>query len=173
MKWLMLMGCAALLAAPTLWAQETTEIKATAAMQPTPGNTAKGKVTFTQTAAGVRIEAEITGLTPGPHGFHIHEKGDCSGNATAAGGHFADNPSDRHGGPESTERHLGDLGNIIADASGRATYDRVDRVISLTGTNSILGRAIIVHEKSDDLRTQPTGDSGSRIACGVIQAAQP
>ena len=76
----------------------------------------------------------------------------------------------QHGAPDSEMRHVGDLGNLIADATGRAHLDRVDHHLMLSGPNSILGRAVIVHEKRDDLKSQPSGDAGSRVACGVIQA---
>ena len=129
-----------------------------------------GTVTFTQEKDGVRVVADVTDLAPGEHGFHIHEKGDCSApDASSAGGHF--NPSGhKHGGPDAEERHAGDLGNLIADKSGKAHYDRVDKQLQLTGPNTIIGRSIIVHEKLDDLKTQPTGNAGARVACGVIVA---
>ena len=95
--------------------------------------------------------AELTGLTPGEHGFHVHEFGDCSmADGTCAGGHF--NPTGApHGGPDDAKRHVGDLGNIKADASGKATYKRVDKMLALNGPNSIIGRSIIVHAAPDDL----------------------
>ena len=136
-------------------------------------NKVDGKVTFTQVDGGVEIAAELTGLKPGKHGFHIHEFGDCSKmDGTCAGGHF--NPDGKpHGGPDSAERHVGDFGNIEAGADGKATYKRVDKLITLSGAHSIIGRAIIVHEKEDDLKTQPSGDAGARIGCGVIGIADP
>ncbi len=132
-----------------------------------------GKVVFTQHKDGVEIVAELTGLTPGEHGFHVHEFGDCSMmDGTCAGGHF--NPTGApHGGPDDAKRHAGDFGNIKADDSGKATYKRVDKLIALNGPNSIIGRSIIVHAKADDLKTQPSGDAGPRIGCGVIGIADP
>jgi Cu-Zn family superoxide dismutase len=105
---------------------------------------------------------------PGPHGFHIHEKGDCSAaDASSAGGHF--NPTGKpHGGPDSDARHAGDFGNIEADATGNARYSRTFSDLTLDGESSIIGKAIIVHQKADDLKTQPSGDAGGRIGCGVI-----
>lgn len=128
-----------------------------------------GTVTFTATPSGVQIVANLTGLTPGEHGFHIHEKGDCSApDFSSAGGHF--NPTNsRHGGPDSPERHVGDLGNLVADANGHAHYERLDSVIQLAGDATIIGRSVVIHEKPDDFTTQPTGNSGSRIGCGVIK----
>ena len=143
-------------------------MKAFANLEPTQGNNVKGTVTFTQEPNGVRVVAEITGLTPGKHGFHIHEKGDCSApDGTSAGGHF--NPTNMpHGSPDSEQHHVGDLGNITADATGTATMNQVFGFLELTGTNSIVGRGVIVHSGEDDFTTQPTGNAGSRVACGVI-----
>lgn len=137
-------------------------------LQPTQGNTAKGWVMFESMGDHVHVTAEVSGLTPGKHGFHIHEKGDCSSpDGKSAGGHF--NPEGKpHGGPDASERHHGDLGNLEAGADGLARYERMDFTIRLEGPNSILGRAIIVHAGEDDLTSQPTGAAGARVACGVI-----
>ena len=151
-------------------ADDTT--KAIAVLNPTSGNEVKGTVTFTKTGDGVRIVADLTGLKPGKHGFHVHEFGDCSApDATSAGGHFNPNKHD-HGGPDSAQRHAGDLGNIEADASGKAHLEFTDKTMKLTGDESIVGYAVIVHEKADDLKTQPTGDAGGRVACGVVGVAK-
>ena len=139
-----------------------------AILKPTTGNTATGSVSFTKQSDGILIKAEISGLTPGSHGFHIHDKGDCSsGDGKSAGGHLNPNSVD-HSGPEQTVRHVGDLGNIIADEKGNATYQRLDKVISFTGNNTIVGKGFIVHAGTDDMKTQPTGAAGARVACGVI-----
>lgn len=145
--------------------------KAICVVQPLGDSKVTGKVVFTKVADGVEIAAELTGLAPGEHGFHVHEFGDCSMmDGTCAGGHF--NPTGApHGGPDSEKRHAGDFGNIKADASGKATYKRVDKLITLNGDHSIIGRSIIVHAKADDLKTQPSGDAGARIGCGVIGIA--
>lgn len=142
---------------------------ATAVLKPTKDNKIAGTVTFTKEADGIRVVADLTGLTPGEHGFHVHETGDCSApDATSAGGHF--NPSNMpHGAPDDAERHEGDLGNITADSAGKAHYDRVDKVLSFEGPDSIVGRAVIVHTGVDDLKSQPSGDAGGRGACGVIE----
>jgi superoxide dismutase, Cu-Zn family len=147
--------------------------KAIAVLQPTAGNNVTGSVTFTKSGEGVKVVADITGLTPGKHGFHIHEFGDCSSSdGNSAGGHF--NPTHKqHGAPDATDRHAGDLGNIEADASGKAHLEWSDKVMKLSGADSIVGHAVIVHEKADDLKTQPTGDAGGRLACGVIGVAKP
>jgi superoxide dismutase, Cu-Zn family len=131
-----------------------------------------GTITFTTTDSGVQVEALLTGLKPGKHGFHIHEFGDCSApDGTSAGGHF--NPMAMpHGGPMAKERHMGDMGNLEANAEGKADIRYVDPAISLTGDHSILGRSVIVHTGEDDLKTQPTGNAGAREGCGIIGAAK-
>jgi len=142
--------------------------KAEVILEPKSGSNVKGKVTFTKVGNTMKVVADIEGLTPGLHGFHIHEKGDCSApDGTSAGGHF--NPkSMQHAGPDSPERHEGDLGNITADANGKAHLEISDTMLTFEGESSILGKSVIVHEKADDLMTQPTGDAGGRIACGII-----
>lgn len=169
----------ALWAGANLWADETKPAgpppvaKAVAVLQPTKGNNVSGMVTFTKTDAGIHVVADVDGLTPGVHAFHIHEFGDCSApDGGSAGGHF--NPAGMpHAGPDAEKRHTGDLGNVTADEKGHAHYDRTDSHISFEGPHSILGRGVIVHEKADDLMTQPTGAAGARVACGVIGAAKP
>jgi Cu-Zn family superoxide dismutase len=148
-------------------------LKAIALMHPTAGNKVSGTVTFTEEADGVRVRADLTGLAPGKHGFHVHEFGDCSApDLASAGGHF--NPTNKpHAGPDAAERHVGDMGNVEADASGAAKLDYVDHEISLANDQRcIIGRSVIVHAKADDLKSQPSGDSGARIACGVIGVAK-
>ena len=147
--------------------------KAIAVLHPTKGNNVTGSVTFTKDPKGIRVIAEIAGLNPGKHGFHIHEFGDCSAtDATSAGGHFNPGAKSPHAGPADDKRHTGDLGNIEAQGSGVAKLDWIDHQISFEGPNSVLGRSVVVHEKPDDLKTQPTGDAGSRVACGVIGIAK-
>ena len=146
--------------------------KAIAVMSPTAGSKVSGTVTFTKAGTGVKIVAELNGLTPGKHGFHIHEFGDCSDpKAESAGSHY--NPTkDPHAGHDAEKRHVGDLGNIEADASGKARLELTDTEMEFTGDKGIVGHAVIVHEKADDLKTQPTGDAGGRLACGVIGVAK-
>jgi Cu-Zn family superoxide dismutase len=136
------------------------------------GRNASGIVTFTKVEGGVRVQGEVTGLDPGLHGFHIHEFGDCSSpDAMSAGGHF--NPTGaQHAGTEVARRHIGDLGNIEANNRGVAKFDITDPHLTFAGMTSILGRGLIVHEKADDLKTQPTGAAGGRVACGVIGVAK-
>lgn len=153
-------------------AHQTEVTKAIAVVSPTKDQKAFGIVTFTLVENGVRVIGEFSGLTPGKHGFHIHEFGDCSApDGTSAGGHY--NPSSMpHSMPSSHKRHMGDMGNIEAGADGTAFLDYVDAVISLNGEHSIIGRGVIVHENPDDLTTQPTGAAGARIACGVVGVAK-
>ncbi len=142
---------------------------ARATLAPTKGSQVVGIVNFVQRGDDVLVEARVTGLEAGLHGFHIHEKGNCTApDASSAGPHF--NPGAMaHGGPTSTPRHAGDLGNLEADANGVAIYRAKVTGISLgTGEDSVIGRAVIVHEKADDLATQPTGNAGARLACGLI-----
>ena len=145
--------------------------KAVAVLHPTKGSKVEGTVTFTATPAGVHVQAKITGLSDGAHGFHIHEFGDTSSaDGMAAGGHY--NPMARpHSAPNAPPRHVGDLGNIESK-DGEATYDAVDPNLAFSGPASILGRGVVVHEKADDLKTQPTGNAGGRVAVGVIGAAK-
>jgi Cu-Zn family superoxide dismutase len=142
---------------------------AVAVLSPAPNGKVKGEVRFTEEAEGIRVTANVEGLTPGKHGFHIHEKGDCSPpDFTSAGGHF--NPTaSKHGSPSDREHHVGDFGNLEANDQGVARLERVFAWLTFKGTNSILNKAVIVHEKADDLTTQPTGNAGGRLACGVIQ----
>src|SRR6266571_2140136 len=151
-----------------LYAQDVR--RAIATLDPKSESKVTGTVTFTKTGDETRVVADIENLTPGKHGFHIHEKGDCSAaDAASAGGHF--NPTQKHhGGPTTAEHHAGDLGNIEADASGKAHLDWKGK-LSLSGKDSIIGRSVVVHEKEDDLKTDPAGNSGARIACGTINAA--
>jgi superoxide dismutase, Cu-Zn family len=146
--------------------------KAICVLYPTTGNSVSGVVTFEKVSEGVKVNVDIHGLTPGKHGFHIHEFGDCSAqDATSAGGHF--NPAMvNHGGPMDTMRHSGDMGNVIADASGNARMEYVDPSMKFEGSESIIGRSVIVHQNEDDLKTQPTGNAGPRVACGVIGVAK-
>jgi len=146
--------------------------RAVAVVRPTAGNAAEGTVSFSKVEAGVRVVAEIRGLGAGAHGFHIHEWGDCSApDGTSAGGHF--NPTgEPHAGPQAEHRHTGDLGNIEVGADGVGRLDYVDPRAAFEGPNAILGRGVIVHAQADDLKTQPTGNAGGRLGCGVIGAAK-
>ncbi len=152
--------------------KEAGPMKAICVLTPTKGSKVSGKVVFTVKGDAIEITGAITGLTPGKHGFHVHEFGDLSsGDGLATGGHF--NPDkEKHGGPEDKERHAGDLGNIVADEDGKATLKMTDKLIKLHGGHSIIGHGLIFHAKADDLKTQPTGDAGGRVAQGVIGVAK-
>ena len=132
------------------------------------GSSVSGSVDFTETKDGMDVKVSVAGLTPGEHGFHIHENGDCNAvDGSSAGPHF--NPlGKQHGGPHSADRHAGDLGNITADASGRAETTMKGVALTFEGERGIRGRSVLVHEGRDDLSTDPAGDSGKRIACGEI-----
>jgi superoxide dismutase, Cu-Zn family len=146
--------------------------KAVAVLFPTKGSDVKGRVTFTQDGSTIHVRAEISGLSPGDHGFHIHEFGVWSEDGMASGGHF--NPAKApHAGLDSPKRHVGDLGNVTANANGNVTLDLDDHQLSFHGAHSIIGRGLVVHEKADDLKTQPTGNAGGRLAVGVIGVAKP
>lgn len=146
--------------------------QAVAVLSPTEGSDARGVVTFTKSDAGISVVADIVGLEPGSHGFHIHEYGDCSASdGTSAGGHF--NPEGtEHAGPTDAQRHVGDLGNITADDAGTVHYEFTDTHVAFEGHNSIIGRGVIVHAGEDDLTSQPTGAAGGRVACGVVGIAR-
>ena len=148
-------------------------LKAIAVLYPSEGNKVSGTVTFTEVADGVQVEVEIAGLTPGKHGFHVHEFGDCSAaDASSAGAHF--NPTNQpHAAPDAEARHVGDMGNIEANASGAAKSNYLDHNISLANDQrSVIGRSVVIHAKADDFKSQPAGDSGARVACGVIGLAK-
>jgi Cu-Zn family superoxide dismutase len=132
-----------------------------------------GKINFIQESDGVRVEGEVSGLAPGKHGIHIHEFGDCGGaEAKAAGEHF--NPTGHpHGPGASPNSHEGDLGNLVADSDGRAKFSLKHPWLTLSGPKSIVGKSLIIHAVEDDLSSQPSGNSGARIACGVITSEKP
>ncbi len=133
----------------------------------------RGEVHFEQIDGRVRVHGTIEGLTPGEHGFHVHQYGDLSDlqAGDSAGGHFAPEGGP-HGRPSDEQRHAGDLGNLVANEEGVATIDMNDDVLALSGERSILGRAIVVHEKADEF-VQPSGGAGGRVAFGVIGIANP
>ncbi len=139
-------------------------------LAPLGGSKVSGRVTLAYSPnGGVELRAEVNGLTPGKHGIHVHEWGDCSSpDGNSAGGHF--NPGGAtHGGPESGASHAGDYGNLEADANGHASYSATVRHARLEkGAAGVVGRAVVVHAGEDDLRSDPAGNSGARIACGVI-----
>jgi Cu-Zn family superoxide dismutase len=173
MKKLVLVSIAILIVA-TLFASCASMSKgpsASAILNPTSGSTANGTVMFVQKADGsVDVTAHLTGVPPGIHGFHVHDKGDCGDNGNAAGGHF--NPmATAHGAPNLDPHHAGDFGNVTANAQGVVdTKFNTHSITVAPGPMSVVGHAVILHANPDDLVTQPSGNAGPRIACGVVQA---
>lgn len=154
---------------PETVAQES----ATATLQGAPEDTDfKGTITITPEGDGVKVVAHLEGVdTDGEHAFHVHETGECTHGEgtkhfTSAGSHF--NPTGaEHACPPTEPRHAGDLGNVqVTEGAGHAEI--TTNLLSLSGPNSVVGKAIILHAKADDCKTQPTGDAGDRLACGVV-----
>ena len=145
---------------------------AVASLEPASGSSVRGSVTFTQDGDEVRVRANVSGLPPNSeHGFHIHDKGDCSsGDGMSTGGHF--NPTGKPHGPQSGEHHAGDMPSLTADGYGNATasFELKGVAVGGGGPTDLVGHGLIVHKDPDDFRTQPTGNAGARIACGVIRA---
>jgi superoxide dismutase, Cu-Zn family len=146
---------------------------ATVQLASTQGNTASGSLQLVQSPEGVRVSGTIQGLKPnGEFGFHFHEKGDCSApDASSAGAHF--NPAQKaHGNPAEGEHHVGDMLNVKSNAEGVAQVEATaaEATIGSGEPTDVLGKAVVVHENPDDYKTQPSGNSGKRIACGVIAA---
>jgi Cu-Zn family superoxide dismutase len=142
---------------------------AVASLEPTTGNSARGTVTFTQDGDEVHVRADVSGLKPGAeHGFHVHEKGDCSsGDGMSAGGHY--NPMGKPHGPQRGEHHAGDMPSLKADDYGNASATFELKGVSIgAGPADLVGKGLIVHRDPDDYTTQPTGNAGPRIACAVI-----
>jgi Cu-Zn family superoxide dismutase len=143
---------------------------ASATIEPKSDSKVSGTAQFWEAKDGtVTMKVDVTGLTPGVHGFHIHETGDCSSpDAKSAGGHF--NPmSMPHGSPDAASHHAGDFGNITADNNGAVSVTMTSHSVSLAaGPNSIIGKAVVVHADPDDLSSQPAGNAGKRIGCGVV-----
>lgn len=146
-------------------------IPAFADLKAAKGQTVAGKLEFTQEAGGVHISGEVKHLTPGKHGIHVHDKADLSApDLASAGGHF--NPTkEPHGAPGAAHHHVGDFGNIIADENGTAKVDLTIPGLTLAGPDSIVGHSIIIHGGADDLKSQPSGNSGPRVAGGVIESS--
>jgi Cu-Zn family superoxide dismutase len=166
--WLFPLLCA--LAAACASMPGSTGPRATATLEPTTGNSARGTATFAQHGDRVRVTAQLSGLKPGAeHGFHVHEKGDCSsGDGMSAGGHY--NPAGKPHGTLASDHHAGDMPNVKADASGNATvsYDLAGLAIG-SGSADVVGKGLIVHRDPDDYKSQPAGNAGPRIACAVIR----
>ena len=145
---------------------------AIAVLQSAAGGKVSGTIHFRRRPGGVHVQGTLSGLPQGGHGFHVHEFGDCSApDFTSAGSHF--NPTGApHGARTDDKRHVGDMGNLEAGSGGTVMLDYTDTHLRMEGERSILGRGVIVHEKADDFKTQPTGNAGGRLACGVIGVAK-
>jgi len=158
----------------TLAKDKDAEPAAAAQLESRSDSKAVGTATFTMKNGKVHMKVEMTGLTPGPHAIHLHEKGDCSApDAASAGGHW--NPStEDHGKWGHAPFHHGDIGNLVADAKGKAEmqFETDLWTIGDGKPSDVLGHAVIVHAKEDDFKTQPTGNAGGRVACGVIEKAK-
>lgn len=137
-------------------------------LMPMKGSKVSGTIAFEQKGDAVHLTGKVMNLSPGKHGFHVHEFGDLRAeDGTSAGGHYAPDGS-KHGGPDDSEHHSGDLGNIVAGQDGTATIDITAKHQSL---HLWLGRALVVHGDADDLSSQPSGNAGPRVAVGVIGIA--
>lgn len=145
--------------------------KAQAVLKAAKGTKQKGMIHFTDEGGGqMKLDVMLEGLKPGPHGFHIHEVGDCSGKDFAsAGGHF--NPTHMKHGAPGKDSHVGDLGNVTVDRKGKVSTTLIAEGVDLgAGPHGIIGKSVIVHQGKDDLKSQPAGNSGPRVLCGVIEA---
>ena len=164
----LLSGCGMMPDAPTIGLMNHGQPEtAVAHISASSGSEVSGEVHFTQRGSDTLVEINLSHLSPGAHGFHIHEHGDCSApDALSAGGHF--NPAGQpHGGPEGPH-HLGDLGNVTAGSDGMVNENIHVKGLELSGDNGVIGRALVVHSAPDDLATQPSGNSGKRVGCGII-----
>ncbi|MBV9079900.1 MAG: superoxide dismutase family protein [Elusimicrobia bacterium] len=166
MKLALALPALALCATPSFAATGTAKIVATSTM-----SHVSGTIKLTDTETGLNLKGDLMGLMPGDHGFHVHEKGDCSDMGKAAGSHY--NPLNHPHGDvmkDATKAHAGDMGNIKADTDGKASVNVTIPGLKLTGAAGEVtaeGRAIVVHEKADDF-SQPAGNAGGRIGCGKI-----
>ncbi|WP_227429109.1 superoxide dismutase family protein [Psychrobacter sp. I-STPA6b] len=153
-------------------AQPLNEPELQATIQSVDGNQANiGQMHLSQVAEGVRVYGQINNLQPNTtYAIHIHETGSCDDAGHTAGGHF--NPDNNpHGHPDDPNSHAGDLPNITADANGTATMDYIKKglTVDMNSKYSVYNRAFILHAHADDYTTQPTGGSGARIACGIVE----
>jgi len=163
-------ACVIVKAKGTAGSAPRTGERATAKIEARSNSSLSGNATFTEQKGGVLVEIELRDAPPGWHAVHVHEKGDCSApDGTSAGGHF--NPATKsHGSPHAPDHHAGDLGNVWVDEKGEGHHAILMPDLTVAdGPASVRGRAIIVHAGVDDLVTQPTGNAGGRIGCGVIQ----
>jgi Cu-Zn family superoxide dismutase len=166
-------GAALLLGGPGVIgrAEAADAAKAQTTLEARSGSKVTGKAVFTELpSGGVKVEVWIENAAPGTHGIHLHEKGDCSApDASSAGPHF--NPSGNpHAGPADASHHNGDWGNMTIGADGKGRLELTSDMLTVKpGPNSVVGKAVVFHEKADDLKSQPSGDAGGRLACGVVK----
>ncbi len=152
------------------------DVFAKSELEPKSGSKARGIASFAKVGDDIEILISVTNVTPGAHGIHLHEKGDCSASdASSAGDHF--NPAHlTHGQPDPKVFHMGDLGNINVDKDGNGKLKLVIEAArfhpQFNDWSIIIGKSIVLHKKTDDLHSQPSGDSGDRIACGVISSIE-
>ncbi len=160
---------AALAGCSPMSSMKASDERASARLAATAGNTATGTVAFVARGDRLEVSGQFSGLKPNAaHGLHVHEKGDCSApDATSAGGHF-DVAGQPHGNPAGGAHHAGDLPSLMSDADGKARLTFQTSTLALTGPASVVGRAVVIHRDPDDFRSQPAGNSGPRIACGVV-----
>lgn len=161
---------AMILVLATLGCASSSTLTATAVMEPKSGSNVSGTVMFEEILEGtVRVTVDLKGVPEGVHGFHVHEFGSCnSDDGSSAGGHF--NPvGTPHAGPGDMMRHAGDMGNLVAGPDGTIRTSLTFTSFTLSpGVTSAAGLAVILHASRDDLTSQPTGDAGGRIACGIV-----
>jgi len=158
------LGCAESPSTP----QKVTLGAAVAELVPIDASNVSGKVTFKQVEQILEIDVEASGLKPGKHGIHVHNLGDCSGEgAKNAGPHFSVGPVP-HGMPDLSNSHNGDLGNVTADEKGNVKAHLSSKNMLLMGATNIVGKSVVIHGAEDDMTSQPAGNSGARVACGVI-----
>jgi Cu-Zn family superoxide dismutase len=146
-------------------------LEATAKLESRSGSSVTGEAEFTEKSGGVEVSIQIKGAKPGTHGVHLHDKGDCSAlDASSAGGHF--NPDSKtHGSPAADPHHAGDFGNITVGANGTGKLKLMVKGLTVApGPNSVVGHAVVIHADTDDMKSQPAGNAGARVACGVVQA---
>ncbi len=153
-------------------ADEHKEASAKAIMDAASGSDVKGEATFTEVSGKVRFELSVQNIAPGVHAVHLHDKGDCSAaDASSAGGHWNPTmkPHGRRG--DGSNYHKGDVGNMEVGQDGKGTLSLLVEGWTIGGadTTNILGKSVIIHEKADDFESQPSGNAGSRISCGVIK----
>jgi Cu-Zn family superoxide dismutase len=166
----LLLGCASSTSSSTASPKPAAGPRANALIEGRSGSALSGMAVFTQNGDTVHVVVDVVNAPEGVHAVHLHEKGDCSApDATSAGGHF--NPMKmEHGSPDAPTHHAGDFGNMTVGGEGHGHLELDSAMLTVTaGDHSVLGHAIVVHAKEDDMHTQPTGNAGARLGCGVVE----